>query len=170
MRKSKTRPRPVHGVLDQTSADRIAKHVVESDKEMSVLLDRKTLESTLPHMPTAPVMLMVAADVAGHPPLHEGTQRRVDGWLNDQMKVIRHETDAKELDGVFGFCNGEQVEKCGVVAVFAEDCRTTIPSIQDMVGVTGHLSAWNTRHCVRKVREVRTESQGNVACPLFLPL
>ena len=86
------------------------------------------------------------------------------------MKVIRHETDAKKLDGVFGFCRGEQVEKCGVVAVLVEDCRTTIPSIQDMVGVTGHLSAWNTRHRVFKVREVCVEVQEKVACPLFLPL
>jgi len=86
------------------------------------------------------------------------------------VKVIRHETVAKKLDRAFGFCRGEQVEKCGVVAVLVEDCRTTIPSIQDMVGVTGHLSAWNTRHCVHKVREVRTESQGKAACPLFLPL
>jgi hypothetical protein len=49
----------------------------------------------------------VVPDVAGHPPLHEGTQCRIGGWLHDKMKVIRHETDAEELDGVFGFCRGE---------------------------------------------------------------
>jgi len=108
---------------------------------MSVLLNQKTFEPALPDMPMAPVMPMVAPDVAGHPPLHEGTQGCSGGWRHDQMKVIRHETDAKELDGVIGFCTGEQVEKRCVVAVFVENCRTAIPSIQDMVGVTGHLSA-----------------------------
>ena len=74
MRESKARPGPVHGMLNQASADRIAKDVAESCEEMSVLLNWKTFEPALPHMPMAAVMPMVAPDVAGHPPLHEGTQ------------------------------------------------------------------------------------------------
>ena len=84
MRESKAWPGPVYGVLDQASANRIAKDIAESGEKMSVLLNRKTFEPALPDMPMAPVMPMVAPDVAGHPPLHEGTQDCISGWLHDQ--------------------------------------------------------------------------------------
>lgn len=143
---SAARPRPVDGMLHQPSANRIPEHIAERREEMAVLLDRKTFESTLPHMPMTAVMPMVATDMAGHPPLHEEAQGYLSGRLHNQMEMIGHEADAEELDGVFGFCRGEQVEECGVVAVLVEDRRTTVPTIQNMVGVPGHLSGWNTRH------------------------
>jgi hypothetical protein len=43
-------------VFDQPRADRIAEHVVEDREEMGVLLNRKTFEAALPHMPVAAVM------------------------------------------------------------------------------------------------------------------
>ena len=104
---SEARPRPVDGMLHQPSANRIPEHIAESREEMSILLNRKTFEAPLPHMSVAVVMPMVAPDVAGHPPLHEGTQCRIGGRLHDKMKVIRHEADAEKLDRVFGFCRGE---------------------------------------------------------------
>ena len=113
---------------------------------MPVFLNRRALESTLPDMTMAPVMLVVPPDVARHPPLHKWTQRRLGGWLHDQMEMIRHEADAEYFNGEFRFCRGKQVEEGRVVAVFMEDSRPTVPSIQDMVGVSGHLSARNPRH------------------------
>lgn len=113
---------------------------------MAILLNRKTLESSLPHMTMAPVMLVVPTDMACHPPLHEGTQSRFGIRLHDQMEMIRHQADAEHFDGEFGFCCGEQVEEGPVVTVFVKNGRTTVPPIQNMVGVSGHLSAWNPRH------------------------
>lgn len=71
MREAQTRPGPVPRVLDQPRADRIAEHVAEDREEMAVLLYRKTFEAALPHMTMAPVLAMVAADAAGHSPLHD---------------------------------------------------------------------------------------------------
>ena len=49
MREAQARPGPVHGVLDQPGADRIAEHVTEGREEMDVVLNRKTFEAALPH-------------------------------------------------------------------------------------------------------------------------
>lgn len=169
MREAQAGPRPVHGVLDQTGAHRIAEYVAEDREEMAVLLNRKTLEATLPHMSMAAVMAMVAADVTGHPPLHERAEGGLGGRLHDQVEMVGHEADAEELDGVLGFRRGEQVETGGVVALLVEDRRAAVPTIEHMVGVPGYLSARNPRHSRSTVREIGAEAQEKVACPLFLP-
>jgi hypothetical protein len=105
-------------VFDQPRADRIAEHIAEDREEMAVLLNRKTFEAALPHMPVTVVVPMVAADMAGHPPLHEWAEGGLGGWLHDEVKMIRHQADAEELDGVCGCRRGEQVKECGVVALW----------------------------------------------------
>jgi hypothetical protein len=93
-----------------------------------------------------PLMLVVSLDVARHPPRREGTQRHLGGRLHNQMKMIRYEADAKHFAEEFGFCRGKQVEGGRLVAVFMEDSRSTVPSIQNMAGMSGYLSAWNPGH------------------------
>jgi hypothetical protein len=65
----------------------------------------------LPHMAVTVVVPMVAADVAGHPPLHERAEGSVGGRLHDEVKMIRHQAEAEDLDGMPGFGSGEQVKK-----------------------------------------------------------
>jgi len=166
MRESQIRPGPVDGVFDQSRTDRITEYVAEDHEEMAVVLNRKTFEATLPHMPVAAVVPMVAADVASHP-LHERAEGGVRGRLHDEVKMIGHEADAEELDGVFGFRDGKQVEKCGIVAVLVEDRGASVPPIEDVVDVSGHLSTRNPRHGKRTVREAGGGMQEKVACPLF---
>ena len=105
--------------------------------------------------------------MTGHPPLHERAEGGGGGWLHDQVEMIGHQAEAEELDGVLGFRGGEQVETCGVVAVFMEDRGATVATIQHMVDVSGHLSARNPRHGTRTVREIGVGTQEKVACPLF---
>lgn len=166
MGESQARPGPVDGVLDQPRADWIAEDVAEDREEMAVLLNWETFEAALPHMPMALVMAMVAANMAGHPPLHERAKGDVGGWLHDEVEMIGHEADAEEFDGVFGFRRGQQVEKGGVVAVLVEDRRAAVPTIEHMVGVPGDLSARNPRHRKPTVRETGAGVQDS-CCPLF---
>ena len=49
-----------------------------------------------------------------------------------------------------------------------EDRRATVPAIQDVVGVSGHLTARNPRHGVHRVGEIGGSDNRKVACPLFL--
>jgi len=112
LREAQARPGPGHGVLDQPGANRIAEDVPDDREEMAVLLNGNTVEAALPHMPLAPVMAMVAAEMADHPPRHEGAQGRIRHRLHDQMEMIGHQTEAQELDGV---CIFAVASKSGVV-------------------------------------------------------
>ena len=163
-----TRPGPLAGVFNQPGTDRITEHIAQDREEMAVLLNGEAFEPPLPHMPMTAVVPMIAADMTGHPPLHEGAERGFRQRLHDEMKMIRHQTEAQECDGMFGFRCGEQVKEGGVVALLVEDRRAAIPAIQDMVGVPGHLTARNPRHGVNRVGEIGGAGKRKVACPLFL--
>lgn len=65
MRESQTRPGPIHRMFDQSRADRITEYIAENGEEMAVLLNRKTFESALPHMPMTAVMLVVTLVLVG---------------------------------------------------------------------------------------------------------
>ena len=118
----------------------------QDGQEMAVLLNGKTFEAPLPHMPMTSVVPMVAADMTGHPPLHEAAQCSGGGRLHHQMKMIRHQTEAQHVDRMFGFRRGEQVEESGVVAIFMKDHGTAVPTIEHVVSVVGDLTAMNTWH------------------------
>ena len=149
-----TRPGPLAGVCRQPGTDRIAEHIAQDCEEMAVLLNGEAFETPLPHMPMTAVVPMIAADMTGHPPLHEGAERGFRQRLHDEMKMIRHQTEAQECDGILGFRRGEQVEEGGVVALLVEDRSATVPAIQDMVGVPDHLTTRNPRHGVNRVGEI----------------
>jgi hypothetical protein len=51
MGKPQTGPGPLPRMLNQLGLDRIAQHIAEDREEMAVLLNRKTFEPSLPHMP-----------------------------------------------------------------------------------------------------------------------
>lgn len=166
-REVETRPTPVRCVLDDLRADGIEQDIAENGEQVMVLLNRETLEAPLPDMAMTAVVPMIAPDMTGHPPLHEGTERARGGGLHDEVKMIGHQADAEELDGVGGFRGGEQVEKGGVIAVLVEDRGTPVPPIEDMVGVSSRFSTRNSRHEKSTVRETGVERQEKVACPLF---
>ena len=42
-------------------------------------------------------------------------------WLHDEMKMIRHQTESQEVDGMRGLRRGKQVEEGCVVALLVED-------------------------------------------------
>lgn len=67
--------------------------------------------------------------------------------------MIRHQTEAQGLDGNFAVGGGEQLAEGGVVAVLVKDDGPAVAAIAHMVGVSGHVSAWSTRHGVRTVRQ-----------------
>jgi len=137
---------------------------------MRVVLNRKTFEPALPHMPVTPVMPMVAPDMTGHPPLHERAESGSGSGLHNQMKMIGHETDGEHLDGKVPFGQGKQVEEGRVVAVLVEHGRAAVATIEHMVGVSGGLSARNARHGRSRVRQMEGGEQEKVACPLFFSL
>ena len=134
---------------------------------MAILLNGKAFEPSLPYVPMTAVMPMVAADITGHPPLHEVAQCSLCGWLHDEMKMIGHEAEAQEFDRVLGLRRGEEVEEGGVIALFVKHRRAAIPTIQDMVGVTSDLAARNSRHESYSVGEDRVRRQAKSSLSPF---
>jgi hypothetical protein len=145
MGKPQTGPGPLPRMLNQLGPDRIAQQIAEDREEMAVLLNRKTFEPSLPHMPMTVVMAMIATHMTGHPPLHEGAERGVAGQLEHEMEMIGHQTDREQCDRMFGFGCGEQVEEGRVVAGLVENRRTPVPPIQHMVDMTRDVPTWNPR-------------------------
>lgn len=130
---------------------------------MGVLLNGKTLEPALPDMAMASVVAMVAANMTGHPPLHEGTEVVSGSGRDHEMKMIRHQADAENLEGMSGFRCTKQIEEGGIGGVFMKDGRATVSTIQHMVGVPSDVSARNPRHGKTTVRHTGGGRQEKVA-------
>lgn len=113
---------------------------------MVILLNGKTFEATLPDMTTTSVMAMVTTNMTGHPPLHEGTEGSLGGGLDDEMKMIGHQTEAEDAYGKFSLRHLQQVEERRVVGVFVKDDCAAVATVQDVVGMARQLSARNPRH------------------------
>lgn len=90
MRELEAGPGPVHGLCGESRTNGVPEDIAEDGEEMAVSLNGKTLEAALPDMAMAAVMGVVAADMTGHPPLHEGAECVDSSGRYDEMKMIRH--------------------------------------------------------------------------------
>lgn len=118
---------------------------------MAVLLNRKTLKAPLPDMPMTAVVPMIPPDLAGHPPLHERTEAFSGRGRHDEMKMIGHETEAEDLDGMLGFGHAEQLREGRIVGVFVKNRASAVATIQHVVGVSSAGAARNARHEARTI-------------------
>jgi len=113
---------------------------------MAILLDGKTLEPSLPHRPVTPVMLMIAPDVIGHPPLHEGIEFFTGSGRDHEMEMVGHQAEAENLNGMPGFGLAEYIKKGLVVPILSENGRAPVSTIQNMERMPSDLSSWNPWH------------------------
>ena len=74
---------------------------------MFVALHWITFKPALPNMPAAAVMLVITPYVTGQEPLHESAQRLVMRSFNQNVKVIRHQSESKHLNWLPRFCQRE---------------------------------------------------------------
>ena len=163
---SQTGPGPLVGLLHQPGSDWIVEDIPEDGEQMPVLLNRETFESALPHMPMTAVVPMIAPDMAGHPPVHEGAEGRLTDRLEHKMKMVGHHAKGEYLHGMLGFSGGEQLQKGSVIPIGVKHSGTTVATIEDMEGMAGQMAARDTRHRDEDTRD-SGERQGKVACPLF---
>ena len=64
---------------------------------MFVALYGKTLEASLPNVTATAVVLVIPPHVARQQPLHELTQSFFVTWLRNEVEVIRHQAETKDL-------------------------------------------------------------------------
>ena len=141
-----TRPRPLRDRLHELRTNGVAQNIAQHGEQVSILLNGKTFEAALPDMAMTPVMPMIAAHVTRHPPLHERTEGNLRGGLHDKMKMVRHETEAQDVDWKLGFGRLQQCEERHVVGIFVKYDRAAVAPIEYMVGMSSELSTVNARH------------------------
>lgn len=124
----------------------IADDIAHDGQKVVVMLYRKALEASLPDMAMTPVVMMITPHMTGHPPLHKGPERIAFGRLQDEVKMVGHQTESKHFDRIGAFGNAKQIEEGPVVTVLMEDDGASIPTINDVVDLSGHLPSWNARH------------------------
>ena len=134
------------------------------------MLNGKTFEASLPHMAVTSVVAMVAPHVAGHPPLHEGTECVRGRGLQHEMKMIGHQTKAQDADRKLALRHLQQREECGVVGLVVKHHRAAVATVEDMVGVSGKLTTRNPRHKRSSVGEEWAQRQEESSLSLYFPL
>ena len=87
-REPQARPRPIDRMLNQSCSNWIAQDISDDGQQVTVLLDGKTFEPTLPDVAVAPIVLMVSAHMARHPPLHKPAETGFSRRLHHYMKVV----------------------------------------------------------------------------------
>ncbi len=87
--------------------------------------------------------------------------------MDHEVEVIGHQAEAEEQDRMFGLRHGKQIKEGAVVSVFVEDSCAAVSPIDDMICEAGDLSARDARHG-GEISQEEKQSNGKVACPLFL--
>lgn len=164
--KPQTRPGPVDCPIYQVRTHGILQHIANDREKMRVLLNRKTLEAALPDMAMTVVVPMVAPYVAGHPPLHKGADCSPTGWLEDEVEMIGHQAEGKNVNGMSGFSRSEEVHEGPIIPICIKHRGAAIASIEDMEGMTGEVPSWNARHGREGPREWGVRHEKSSLSPL----
>ena len=97
----------------------------------------------VPSAEKVPRELVAAVETTGvgpQQPFHAGHEVGLGG-LDDQMKMIRHETIGMDLPTGLAAGLGEGVQKPLTIQVVAENKFATVTAVQDMVNRPGILNA-----------------------------
>lgn len=103
---------------------------------MGIAIDRKGLESSLPHVAGGAIAPMVTAHMGGQQPLKVTRQVLTGSWPKHQMKMIGHETETQHAHRHTPGSIVQQIEKGAVVRVVVKDLPAGIATVQDVVTKT----------------------------------
>lgn len=113
---------------------------------MRILLDRKGLEAPLPDMARGAVALVVTPYVGGQEPLKVAREVAFSPRPQDQMKVIRHETETHHPHRYAPGGRRQQFEKAAIVRDVVKHFRPAITPVQDVVAQTTDGRSGGARH------------------------
>jgi len=144
----RTRPLPHTRGRDRQAcgAYGVPLHIPHDRQYVLIALNRKCLESPLPDMSAARVMLVIPPHVACHEPLHPPAQIAVAVWPQNEMKMIRHEAVRQQSHGYAVARLGHQSQERGVVTAVVKHGRATVSTIHDVVANTTNRGSDCSRH------------------------
>jgi hypothetical protein len=105
---------------------------------MIVILDYKTLVSSLPNMAASAVMLVITTNMACHQPLHHFVQLVGLFWLNEQVEMVWHQAPCVQSHRKLCPRLLHYVNECPKVTVFMKNLLSAVTAIDKVVaGVVG---------------------------------
>src|SRR5277367_6742475 len=115
---------------------------------MIVLGDCKCFEAALPDVPLAArsIMLVITAHMGGHEPHHVSAEIRVVLRPCRQMKMVWHQAVAQKSNRNALTRLLEQLDKGVDIGLFMEYGLATVPSVQNVVTVTGSSRSCGAWH------------------------
>jgi len=66
-------------------------------------------------MSVGSIVSVIAADVGGQPPLHEGAENLRGRGFQNEMEMVGHQTETEDFHGVLSLCDDEQVKPIPIV-------------------------------------------------------
>ena len=142
---------------------------------MGIVLDRKTLERTLVKVPGSGGMVVgvIPQRVGGSDPPEQSPHRAVLLGPKDQVPVIGHQTERKELDRISPETFIEGAKEGFVVGVLVKDFSPGVAAVErvvDAAGLVGPFGAWHIRTKGIKSQSLTSTCHGNYPLPLFFTL
>lgn len=122
-------------VIHQSGSQGVDFDIARRSEQITVLLNDKTLVAPLPNVTATAVMLVIAADMTGHQPLHATTEFLPPFCANQQVEMIGHQTVGKESDRIALRCLVQQVGKCKVIVVLMKNLLPAVAAIEDVVAM-----------------------------------
>jgi hypothetical protein len=160
-------PGPLFSSLHDVRPDRIAFHISQNRQQVLVLLDGKSLESSLPHMSAALIVTVVAPHMRRQQPLHPTTQIAVAKRPQDHVEVVAHHAvgqypQRQSLARLF-----HQRQKRREVLVLMEHVTPRIPTVDYVIA---HITDRSSCCSWHKEKLPNTLASGNikVECPPLL--
>jgi hypothetical protein len=132
----------------QVGAHRISLHVTEHRQEMVVLLNRERLETALPDVAAAVIMLVVTAYMGIKQPMHPPAQVTIRLRQDHQVEVVGHQAETQDRHRHLDARMRQGFEEGLIVVLLVENRALTVAPVDDVVANTanrGSRSAWHGR-------------------------
>lgn len=139
-------PAPIGGSQDQIGSDRISLNVAHHGKQVSVLLNWKRFEPTLPDTSGCSPKLVIATHMRGEQPLHPAAEIAVLERPKYEVEVIRHQTEGENPERQALIGSFHQPNERPVVGSSVIDGRSSISSIDNVVADATFGSASGSGH------------------------
>jgi len=132
---------------------------------MLVLLNRERLESALPDVAAAVMMLVITAHMSIQDPMHPAAQVAILLGQDNQVKVVGHEAKAQHGHRDFDAGMGHGLEEGLVVGIRPKNLAPAVAPVDDVVTDPSHRGSRGAWHGRRACTAADRMSIVNVPVP-----
>ncbi len=132
--------------LDKSGFDRVPLDVAAALKVIALLMDSRASEAFLEDVPRKSSGLLEVAGIGKLKPVHERGKISAVVYLDQKMKMVRHQAVMIERGFIFCFGGTKMVEEAAVIDLFLEEIPSIVAAIEDVIDAAVHQFSWSSRH------------------------